>query len=97
MISMLFLTDRSFPEEEVVDFKHLVYNLLVEAYNNPEQENLVMPISIIDKGNTIKNGFQFNERKNPDKLLVTVNIHEMLTFHSAGNLCKILKKGQPSK
>jgi hypothetical protein len=58
-----------FRPEEVTDFKHLIYNLLVDWHNNPEGENLVEPCTIIDKG-TLRHGFKFNEKRNPDKKLV---------------------------
>lgn len=41
--------------EQVSDFKHVIYNLLVENYNNPHKSNLVTPIEIM-KGNIVRKG-----------------------------------------
>jgi len=58
----------SFPVENVVDFKHLIYNLLVDNYNHSSEETFVQPISVEVLGVT-RYGFRFNEAMNPDKIL----------------------------
>jgi hypothetical protein len=58
----------SFVPEKVTDFKHVIYNLLVDNHNNPEKFTFVQPCSIKEKGQT-KIGFCFNEKENPDKKL----------------------------
>lgn len=54
--------------EKVTDFKHVIYNLLVDNHNNPEKFSFVQPCAIKEKGDT-KIGFCFNEKENPDKKL----------------------------
>jgi len=58
----------SFPVENVVDFKHLIYNLLVDNYNHPKEATFVQPIAVEVLGVT-RYGFKFNEAENPDKKL----------------------------
>jgi len=58
----------SFVPEKVTDFKHVIYNLLVDNHNNPEKFSFVQPCAIKEKGIT-KIGFCFNEKENPDKKL----------------------------
>jgi len=41
---------QKFPEEQVVDAKHLIYNLLVYTYNQPSPTNLVVQYNLTDKG-----------------------------------------------
>jgi len=59
----------SFEPDQVVDFKHLIYNLLVESFNNPEQETFVIPCTVEVASGVYRDGFQFNESMNPDKRL----------------------------
>ncbi len=57
----------------MTDFKHLVYNLLVEQHNNPNNpHNLVEPCSLVLNG-TQRFGFRFVASRNPEKRLVTNN------------------------
>lgn len=59
-----------FPPEKVGDFKHVIYNHLVENYNNasPDVVPFVEPVTINYEGQ-IRDGFRFNECQNPDKIL----------------------------
>jgi hypothetical protein len=59
---------QSFPLEKVNDFKHVIYNLLVENHNNPHKSNFVQPCTIEENG-IIRQGFCFNESENPEKKL----------------------------
>jgi len=66
-----------FPKDKVDNFKHVVYNLLVEYYNSKTpQECLVSPCSIQLNGEE-KEGFQFNKHMNPDK-----RIPELYAVHA---------------
>jgi len=56
----------SFPSEEVADFKHVIYNLLVAYHNNPTETHLVEPCTIVD-ADRARNGFRFNELCFPEK------------------------------
>jgi len=58
----------SFVPEKVTDFKHVIYNLLVDNHNFPDKFTFVQPCTIKEKGQT-KCGFCFNEKENPDKKL----------------------------
>jgi len=58
----------SFPPEKVNDFKHVIYNLLVENHNNPHKSNFVQPCSFEENG-VVRTGFCFNEAENPEKKL----------------------------
>lgn len=57
-----------FPEEELNDFKHVLYNLLAEHHNNPTSSDFVIPVELKEKA-TVRTGFKFNSRLSPDKLL----------------------------
>jgi hypothetical protein len=57
-----------FSTEKVNDFKHVIYNLLVDNYNNPHKSNFVIPITIEENG-VVRTGFCFNEAENPEKRL----------------------------
>jgi len=59
----------SFEPEQIVDFKHLIYNLLVESFNNPDAETFVIPCTVEVSHGVYREGFQFNESMNPDKRL----------------------------
>lgn len=56
-----------FPDDSLNDFKHIVYNLLVENHNDPSF-TLVKPIQIEVKG-ILRTGFQFSKDKNPEKII----------------------------
>jgi len=56
----------SFPPESLQDFKHVLYNLLVEAHNNPGKDCLVQPYTVKEHG-VVRHGFRFNSRLNPEK------------------------------
>lgn len=58
----------SFPPEKVNDFKHVIYNLLVDNFNNPQKNSFVQPCTL-DENGTIRHGFCFNENDNPEKKL----------------------------
>jgi len=57
-----------FPPEKVNDFKHVIYNLLVENFNNAQKFNFVQPCTIEENG-VVRTGFCFNESENPEKKL----------------------------
>jgi len=60
---------RPFPPEKVENFKHVIYNLLVESYNsNGGPDCLVLPYSVLVDG-IPREGFKFNETLDPDKKL----------------------------
>jgi len=59
---------QSFPPEKVNDFKHVIYNLLVENHNNPHKSNFIQPCTI-EENNVVRTGFCFNENENPEKKL----------------------------
>jgi hypothetical protein len=58
----------SFPPEKVNDFKHVIYNLLVDNYNHPTKHTFVQPCTLEENG-VIRHGFCFNENDNPEKKL----------------------------
>eukprot|EP01114_Cavostelium_apophysatum_P024850 TRINITY_DN98_c0_g1_i1.p1 TRINITY_DN98_c0_g1~~TRINITY_DN98_c0_g1_i1.p1 ORF type:complete len:222 (-),score=60.09 TRINITY_DN98_c0_g1_i1:22-687(-) len=58
----------TFPPEQVSDLKHLLYNLLVDNYNNPDKPAVVQRICVEEKG-TLRNGFRFVESMKPHKVL----------------------------
>lgn len=57
-----------FTTEEVKDFKHIIYNLLVEAHNKPSEETLVQPLTFSEDGD-LKYGFRFVLKHHPEKKL----------------------------
>lgn len=59
---------QAFPIEKVNDFKHVIYNLLVENHNNPHKSNFVQPCTLEENG-VVRHGFCFNEAENPEKKL----------------------------
>jgi len=59
---------QAFPIEKVNDFKHVIYNLLVENHNSPHKSNFVQPCTIEESG-VMRHGFCFNEAENPEKKL----------------------------
>jgi len=59
---------QAFPIEKVNDFKHVIYNLLVENHNSPHKSNFVQPCTMEENG-VIRHGFCFNEAENPEKKL----------------------------
>lgn len=56
-----------FPEESLNDFKHVMYNLLAEQYNNPEK-SYVEPIVVQENGVT-RYGFRFDRKQKPAEKL----------------------------
>lgn len=50
------------------DLKHVIYNLLVDNYNNPSIHSLVQPYTTKLNG-VVRCGFAFNDRCDPDKKL----------------------------
>eukprot|EP01114_Cavostelium_apophysatum_P007731 TRINITY_DN19903_c0_g1_i1.p1 TRINITY_DN19903_c0_g1~~TRINITY_DN19903_c0_g1_i1.p1 ORF type:complete len:334 (-),score=62.01 TRINITY_DN19903_c0_g1_i1:111-1112(-) len=65
-----------FPTERAGDFKRVVYNLLVDTYNNPDKEQHFVRLVQIKEGGIIRNGFAFNEDMKPDERLP-----EMYSMH----------------
>lgn len=69
----------SFPTDQVRDFKHVIYNLLVLNHNNAITKtvnpnahmdcNFITPCSLKDQDGIIRTGFKFNEAMNPEKRL----------------------------
>lgn len=57
-----------FPLDKVSDFKHVIYNLLVDHHNNPELVPFIEPVRIVLDGET-RTGFRFPEAYNPEKRL----------------------------
>jgi len=57
-----------FPLDKVSDFKHVIYNLLVDHHNNPEMVPFIEPISMVLDGET-RTGFRFPENFSPEKKL----------------------------
>jgi len=57
-----------FPPEKVSDFKHVIYNLLVENYNNPTKATFCQPCTFVE-GGMKRVGFFFNPKENPEKKL----------------------------
>lgn len=62
-----------FPEDRVKDFKHVIYNLLVDYYNNPNGNTpnvgLVQPYECEDETGNVRTGFFFDEKMLPEKRL----------------------------
>jgi len=58
----------SFPPESLQDFKHVLYNLLVEQFNTQSGSAFVQPCSFDEEG-VVRHGFRFNSRQNPEKKL----------------------------
>jgi len=58
----------SFPPESLQDFKHVLYNLLVEYHNTGSPNTFVQPCSWEEDG-ILRQGFRFNSRQNPEKKL----------------------------
>lgn len=58
----------SFPPESLQDFKHVLYNLLVEQHNNPSASTFLQSCTMEEDG-VIRHGFRFNSRQNPEKKL----------------------------
>jgi len=60
---------KGFPAEKTENFKHVIYNLLVESYNsNSASHCLVLPCTLNVSGMD-RHGFKFNESLDPDKKL----------------------------
>jgi len=65
-VSMVLM--ESFPHDKVKDWKHVIYNLLVENHNSETKETLVQPVEISVDGR-LRRGFTFNENMDPAKRL----------------------------
>jgi len=59
----------SFPEDEVVDFKHVIYNLLVDSYNNPDNRESLVESVVVKEGDQERRGFRFNQNLDLHKKL----------------------------
>jgi hypothetical protein len=59
---------KSFSPEQLTDIKHVIYNLLVDNYNDPINNTFVQPFKI-KLNNTYRYGFFFNEKENLEKRL----------------------------
>jgi len=57
-----------FPLDKVSDFKHVIYNLLVDHHNDPASTPFVEPVTIVLDGE-VRTGFRFPDPFNPDKKL----------------------------
>jgi len=57
-----------FPISQLVDFKHVIYNLLVDQYNDPSSTSLMISIRE-DKNGYVRTGFRFNVDQQPEKKL----------------------------
>jgi len=57
-----------FPLDKVSDFKHVIYNLLVDHHNNPQLVPFIEPVQTILEGE-VRTGFRFPEFHNPEKKL----------------------------
>jgi len=55
-----------FPPDSVQDFKHVLYNLLADNFNDPSHNTFVQPITIKENGE-VRSGFRFNPSEDPDK------------------------------
>lgn len=55
-----------FSPEKVVDFKHVVYNLLVDYFNDPINGSFAQPLQVEEKG-VKRHGFCFNPELHPEK------------------------------
>jgi hypothetical protein len=53
----------------VIDFKHIIYNLLVESYNNDGNNCFASPCQVLDFDGKFRQGFCFNEDMQPEKKL----------------------------
>jgi hypothetical protein len=75
----------SFPTEEVTDFKHLIYNLLVDYYNSTLQNNpnnnpaikITSPCCITDATGKLRQGFRFMEKNNPEKRIPELYVQHL--------------------
>jgi hypothetical protein len=57
-----------FPPDKVTDFKHVIYNLLVDNHNNLGESSFVRPC-IVEENGVMRSGFCFTEGSNPEKRL----------------------------
>lgn len=57
-----------FPPDKVTDFKHVIYNLLVDNHNQLGESSFIRPC-IIEENGVMRTGFCFNEGTNPEKKL----------------------------
>lgn len=57
-----------FPMDKVSDFKHVIYNLLVDHHNQPQSVPFIEPVQLVLDGE-VRTGFRFLESYNPDKKL----------------------------
>lgn len=55
-----------FPARTLQDFKHVLYNLMAEAHNNPDGSTLLLPYSEVKNG-VLRHGFRFNPDFHPEK------------------------------
>lgn len=58
-----------FPPYQIVDFKHVIYNLLVDQHNNPDVPSFIVPIRIEGTDGTVRTGFRFETNQDPEKNL----------------------------
>jgi len=56
-----------FPLEGVNNFKHVIYNLLVDYHNTHSSKSLVKPCQLKDREGELREGFCFNESECPEK------------------------------
>eukprot|EP01119_Soliformovum_irregulare_P016286 TRINITY_DN4693_c0_g1_i1.p1 TRINITY_DN4693_c0_g1~~TRINITY_DN4693_c0_g1_i1.p1 ORF type:complete len:182 (-),score=10.18 TRINITY_DN4693_c0_g1_i1:163-663(-) len=67
-----------FPASEVTDWKHVLYNQMVQSFNYPELQTLVHPCHVLHQ-NKYELGFVINDQNNPKKRLA-----ELFAIHNKG-------------
>jgi len=67
---------KPFAPEKVENFKHVIYNLLVDSYNSKNPEQCLVSSCTISIDGVERTGFQFNEKLDPEKKLP-----ELYAFH----------------
>jgi hypothetical protein len=68
---------QQFPAEKVENFKHVIYNLLVDSYNMENPELCILNTCTVQlEGGITRNGFQFNEALDPER-----RIPELYALH----------------
>eukprot|EP01119_Soliformovum_irregulare_P025787 TRINITY_DN963_c0_g1_i1.p1 TRINITY_DN963_c0_g1~~TRINITY_DN963_c0_g1_i1.p1 ORF type:complete len:307 (+),score=43.31 TRINITY_DN963_c0_g1_i1:104-922(+) len=62
---------QSFPTTCVMDWKHVLYNLLVENHNSPDGNTILVPCQVESNGE-LKSGFYINADHDPKKRLAEI-------------------------
>jgi hypothetical protein len=58
-----------FDEDSITNFKQVLYNILVEQHNHPQNDPLIQQFQISDKHGNLKYGMAFNTNLFPEKAL----------------------------